>query len=285
MVRTLDAQTRAIWPQEVKFFDRYALPDAPHILDAGCGTGEATWRLAERFPQARVLGVDVLDASLDRARARCRHLGARVAFENRSVYGLGLPDHRFDLTVCRHVIHSIPHAGQVLAELVRVTRPGGYLHLISEDYGMVHFEQGGLDLREFWHVTPAAFGAAMGTDLYAGRHSFGHLTRLGLEQITIDYVIVDTVRVPREVFAAMFEAWRDGYVEPIGQHTPCSSEAARACFDQMIAHVRDPQRYAVWMVPVVSARVPAVGKSPPPHSPSSSTHNAHGHPHHPQRKA
>ena len=40
MVRTLDAQARAIRPQESQLIRRYALPDGIRILDAGCGTGE-----------------------------------------------------------------------------------------------------------------------------------------------------------------------------------------------------------------------------------------------------
>jgi hypothetical protein len=77
-----------------------------------------------------------------------------------------------------------------------------------------------------------------------------------LDAITVDYVIVDTVRVPRETFAEILTAWRDGYAEPIGELTPISRESAVAYFDQMIANIRDPLGYAVWMVPVVSARIP-----------------------------
>ena len=75
------------------------------------------------------------------------------------------------------------------------------------------------------------------------------------EEITIDYIVVDTLRVPRETFAAILEAWRDGYAEPIGELTPVARESALAYFDQMIGNIRDPHGYAVWMVPVVSARV------------------------------
>jgi len=71
----------------------------------------------------------------------------------------------------------------------------------------------------------------------------------------VDYIVVDTVRVPRETFAAIIEAWRDGYAGPIGELTPITREEAVAYFDQMIANIRNPQGYAVWMVPVVSARV------------------------------
>jgi len=50
MVRNLDAQARAIWPQESALIQRYALPAHPKILDAGCGTGEAALRLASSAP-------------------------------------------------------------------------------------------------------------------------------------------------------------------------------------------------------------------------------------------
>ena len=255
MVRGLDAQARAIWPQELQLIRRYAIPDEARILDAGCGTGEGSSRLAELFPRAQVLGVDIIDEHLDLARSRYANLAARLTFEHQSIFELRIPDRTFDLTVCRHVLHSIPHADRVLAELARVTRPGGYLHLIPEDYGMLHFQRGSLDPREFWHVAAASFGSATGTDLFIGRNTFSILAVMKLDAILVDYVVVDTVRVPRETFARILEAWRDGYAEPIGEFTPISRESAEAYFNQMIANIRDPLGYAVWMVPVLSARV------------------------------
>jgi ubiquinone/menaquinone biosynthesis C-methylase UbiE len=256
MVRNLDAQARAIWPQESVLLRSHGLSDDIHILDAGCGTGEGSWRLAELFPKATVLGVDILDGSL--ALARERHVeryAPRLTFENQSIYELQAPDGAYDLTVNRHVLHSIPHAENVLAELKRVTKRGGRLHLIPEDYGMLHFERGDLDARDFWHDGPVQFGKATGTDLFIGRHIYEILVGLGLTDITVDYVVVDTLRVPREIFAAILTAWRDGYVEPIAEHTRFTAEEATAYFDDMIANIRDPRRYAVWMVPVVGARV------------------------------
>jgi ubiquinone/menaquinone biosynthesis C-methylase UbiE len=256
MVRTLAAQASAIWPQEMLLIERYALPPAPRILDAGCGTGEAASRLAELFPRSSVLGVDIVDSSLDLARARFANLAPRLSFEHRSVFGLELPGQTFDLAVCRHVLQSIPFPERVIAELVRVTRPGGYLHLIAEDYGMIHFERAEPDPQAFWNVASDSYSAATKTDLHIGRHVFGMLARLSLEEIKVDYLVVDTLRVPRVTLAAIFESWRDGYVDVIGEMTPVSRESALSCFNQMIAQLRDPKRYAVWLVPVVSARVP-----------------------------
>ena len=256
MVRTLDAQARAIWPQESELIRRYNLPDDIKILDAGCGTGEMSSRLAEMFPRASVLGVDIIDKSLALARSRYSHLAPRLTFENQSAYELKAPDSTYDFTVNRHVIHSTPFPERILAELVRVTKRGGRLHLIPEDYGMLHFARGVLDPRDFWHEATTAFGAATNTDLFIGRHAYGILLELGLMDITMDYVVVDTIRVSRDTFAAIIEAWRDGYVDVTAEHTRFTREEAKAYFDQMIANIRDPKRYAVWMVPVVSAKVP-----------------------------
>jgi hypothetical protein len=52
------------------------------------------------------------------------------------------------------------------------------------------------------------------------------LAAMNLEQLTVDYIVVDA-----------------------------ESEAPVAYFDQMIANIRDPEGYAVWMVPVVIAEV------------------------------
>ena len=256
MVRTLAAQTRAIWPQEQTLIRRYGLPDHIAILDAGCGTGECSRRLAELFPHARVLGVDVEDAHLLKARSRNAQLGPRVTFEHQSVFALEIPDGTFDLTVCRHVLHALPQPERAVRELIRVTRPGGRLHLIMEDYGLLHYQDGVPDPQEFWNEGPAAFGRATATDLFIGRNAYGLLRRLGLADIRIDYVIVDTLRVRRETFAEIMAAWRDGYAEAVAAASRFTAAQVVAYFDRMIANILDPDGYAVWMVPVVGARVP-----------------------------
>jgi ubiquinone/menaquinone biosynthesis C-methylase UbiE len=257
MVRNLAAQARAIWPQEVELFRRYALPSRARILDAGCGTGEIASRITELFPDASVLGVDIIDTHLEMARSQYANLAPRLTFEHQSVFELKDADQTFDLTVCRHVLHSIPYPDRVIAELARVTRRGGFLHLIPEDYGMLHFARGEPDVRDFWHEVPAIMAAATGTDLFIGRNAYGILARMNFAEIKVDYIIVDSVRVPRETFAAILEAWRDGYAKPISEVTPISYEKALTYFNQMIANIRDPYGYALWMVPVVSGKVPS----------------------------
>src|SRR5205085_6629370 len=105
MVRNLAAQIEAIWPQEEPIFDRH--PGGGAVLDLGCGTGELTARLAAKFPRASLLGVDLEEPHLERARARCAAFGPRVRFETADAHALPYGDASFDLVVCRHVIQAV----------------------------------------------------------------------------------------------------------------------------------------------------------------------------------
>src|SRR3981081_3734397 len=80
MVRNLAAQAEAIWPQEEPIFLRH--PPAGRVLDVGCGTGEIVARIAARFPGTTVVGIDLDEAHLDRARARCAPFAERVRFQH-----------------------------------------------------------------------------------------------------------------------------------------------------------------------------------------------------------
>lgn len=252
MVRNLAAQAQAIWPQEEPLVRRYAATD---ILDVGCGTGEITSRLASVFPGARIVGVDLIDAHLALARQRYAALAARVEFRHGDAFELPFGARSFDLVVCRHLLQAVPHAEKVLAEMVRVARPGATLHVIPEDYDMIFAHPTRLDVQAFWHAAPRAYERATGTDLHIGRTIFHHLRALPVDDIRFDYIAVDTVRVPRETFAAIFEAWRDGYAEALAEHLHWPTDRVRDHFDATIECIRHPDGFALWHVPVVSATV------------------------------
>lgn len=257
MVRNLAAQTEAVWPQEQELFRRYGLKGRFRALDLACGTGEVTRRLAELCPEAELVGVDLHEPHLERARVLCRGLEDRVRFQTGDAFALEFPDGAFDLGVCRFLLHAVPEAPRVVAELVRVVRPGGRVHLLAEDYAMMHFHPTDRDTDEFWRRGPMAYARKTGSDLQVGRSVFTLLRRAGLEGVRVDYVVVDPCRVPRETFAAIWRAWRDGYTEAIARESGMSREDVRGSFDTMIAAIRDPDGYGVWQIPVATGIRPA----------------------------
>jgi SAM-dependent methyltransferase len=256
MVRTLRHQADAIWPQESALFTRHPPPPGGKILDVGCGTGEIALRLARTFPDAEVVGVDLVESHLDRARSAALSLGGRARFQAGNAFALDFEDASFDLTVCRHLLQAVPHPEKIVAEMTRVTRPGGRLHLLVEDYGMLFFHPTRFDASRFWLDGPKVFAERTGTDLHVGRAAFSILRRLGITDIAVDYVAVDTLRVPRETFAGILESWRDGYAQAVASSTGMGLADVVARFDDMISALRNPDGYGLWLVPIVTGAVP-----------------------------
>jgi SAM-dependent methyltransferase len=255
MVRTLAAQIEAIWPQEKSLLNFYRLPRNARVLDVGAGTGEFSARVAEYLPEAQVLGVELLSGSVERARQLHGALAPRLRFETGDAFRLTQADDSFDLVANRHMIQSVPHVERILAELVRVTKPGGHVHVLAEDYAMLHMMSGPLDPDIFWRQGPVEYAARTGTDARIGRRAWSLLREAGLKDVRVDYVVVDTLRVPRRVFADIITAWRDGYVEALS--TPdFPPKLVRQHFDEIIASLLNPDHYAVWHVPIVSGVKP-----------------------------
>jgi SAM-dependent methyltransferase len=252
MVRNLAAQAEAIWPQEEPIFDRHPIGSGV-VLDVGCGTGEITERLTTKYPKATFVGIDLEQPHLERARARCSKFSSRVRFQVGDALALPFPDQQFDLVVCRHLLQAIPDAPRALAEIRRVLRPGGRAHLIAEDYGMLWCHPTELDADGFWQVIPPRYATAVGCDLHIGRKMFTLLHDLNMHEIAVDYIVVDTTRVDRDVFARIWEAWRDGFADSIATHSGIPRDEIERRFREMIACARDPRGYALWQVPLWTA--------------------------------
>lgn len=94
------------------------------ILEAGCGTGLVLSRLKPAAIQA--IGIDISAGMLLRAKAR------DLSVVQSPIDTLPFPDNYFDTVVSFKVLAHIPNIKAALAELARVTRPGG--HLILEFY-------------------------------------------------------------------------------------------------------------------------------------------------------
>lgn len=251
MVRNLAAQADAIWPQEIAVMRRY---QPRTVLDLGCGTGEITARMAELYPDAQITGADLIEAHLELGRTKAARFGDRVTFQIADAFELPFAAGSFDLVVCRHVVQSIPTPERVLAEMVRVAKPGGWLHVIAEDYDMIHASPTRRDVGYFWHAAPRAYEKATNVDLHIGRSIFHHLRALPVEDIDVFHARVDTIHTPRETFAQIFTAWRDGYTEPTAKALGISEDEARDYFDATIECIRNPDGFAVWVVPIWSAR-------------------------------
>jgi ubiquinone/menaquinone biosynthesis C-methylase UbiE len=254
MARNLAHQAEAIWPQERPLFARYKLAGPVEILDLGCGTGEITRRLAELYPQARVTGVDILEGNLALARAASGSFGDRIRYQVADAFALPFAPASFDLVVCRHVSQAVPDFHLVVKQIVHCLKPGGWLHLLSEDYGMLRMPQPDAD--RLWIDVALRYLDSIGCDGRIGRHSWRLLKQAGFADIAVDYVVVDTVRVPRATFAGIMRAWRDGYTPVLAKSTGLPEAQIHEHFTRFISAIEDPEQYTVWHLPIISGRKP-----------------------------
>jgi SAM-dependent methyltransferase len=101
------------------------------VLDLACGTGAVTRHAARRVaPGGLVVGVDVNSGMLAVAAEQVRiDGGADVRLEEASAEALPLPDGSFDVACCQQGLQFVADRAAALAELHRVTVPGGRLAL------------------------------------------------------------------------------------------------------------------------------------------------------------
>jgi len=108
------------------------------VLDAGCGSGRYTLHALNRGA-ARVTGIDLSVEMLERAGKElgtCRHDGALELMQG-NLERLPVPDASADLAICGLTIGHLDRLQAALAELRRVTRPGGTI-LCSDVHPIGH---------------------------------------------------------------------------------------------------------------------------------------------------
>src|SRR5690348_3674005 len=106
-----------------------AADGASRVLDLGAGTGTGALGLAERFPRAEVIAVDIEDGSLARLRdkAAARGLADRVRAVAADL-DAGWPDFGpLDLTWASMSLHHLADPGRVLGDVRAATRTGGLI--------------------------------------------------------------------------------------------------------------------------------------------------------------
>jgi ubiquinone/menaquinone biosynthesis C-methylase UbiE len=112
---------------------RVAVRPTDRVLDVGCGTGELLSRLAAKYPNVQLSGLDPVPEMLELARDKLSdEVELRVGWANE----LPWPDKSFDLVVSCNMFHYITHPIDAVREMERVLRPGGRIVITDwcDDY-------------------------------------------------------------------------------------------------------------------------------------------------------
>jgi ubiquinone/menaquinone biosynthesis C-methylase UbiE len=102
------------------------------VVDLGCGTGQLTRRLVERFPEATVVAVDLSPGMLAKAAGRLDAISAgHAAIVCADATRLPVAPASIDVVVCTESFHWYRDQARTLDGLAEFVRPGGRLLIAS----------------------------------------------------------------------------------------------------------------------------------------------------------
>lgn len=181
------------------FIEHAGIADGENIMEVGCGTGSLTFALPEAANIASLTAIDHSEIYL--AAAQAKNYAARIHIEHGDGSALRFADASFDRAVSMLVSPSVlPRPEQAVAEMRRVTRPGGVVCAAFWDS-----PGGAVANRMFWDTAAALDEAAaaardrtMGRPIYAPGAlpqiwAEAGLTEIDLRSLTIrmDFVNFD----------------------------------------------------------------------------------------------
>jgi len=182
----LQRQAEELWPEAAMLLGHIGLKPGQGAIDLGCGPAGILELLAAAVsPGGRVVGLDADPAHAAMAREHAARRGlAGVEVIEADARRTGLAAGSFDLVHARTLLVNIPEPAEVLAEMVRLARPGGWV--ASQEPDAEHAVcypalPAWTRLRELFQ---AGFGRT-GADLLIGRRMAELYRQAGLREVQV----------------------------------------------------------------------------------------------------
>jgi SAM-dependent methyltransferase len=229
-------------PLAIQFADVAAVRKGQRALDVGCGPGALTAELVRRLGAGAVGAIDPSGSFVAAVRARLPGVEVRSGAADR----LPFPDDAFDVTLAQLVVHFMADPVAGLAEMARVTRPGGVVAACVWDHA-----GGAGPLATFWRAVHDIDPAARDEAGLPGARE-GHLALLceaaGLSDIEPSSL---SVTVWFDTFADWWERFTLG-VGPAGAYLAQLAlgqrEALRARCEELLPAAPFPIHASAWTV-------------------------------------
>src|SRR5512135_2351413 len=112
-----------------EFLDAHGPCRGGELLDVGTGPARIPIAVCRADRSARVLGIDLAEAMLERARSNVAEAGLsdRIRCVRADAQGLLYPNGHFEAVLSNSIIHHLADPAPALAEMARVVAPGGTL--------------------------------------------------------------------------------------------------------------------------------------------------------------
>ncbi len=182
----LHQQAADLLPHARALLDHVALPAGGRALDLGCGPCGVLELLAERVgPGGQVIGLDCNPIHVALARTFAHEQGlANVEVVEGDARHTALSPATFDLVHARLLLVNIPGPQEVVAEMVRLARPGGWVVGLEGDLTAVCYPAHPASDR-LYEIISATYRAD-GADVHIGRRLPELWRAAGLEEVGVE---------------------------------------------------------------------------------------------------
>ncbi len=127
--RRMGRHSRVLASEFIRFIG--GIHDGDRVLDVGCGTGSLAFTIANTTRASKIVGIDISEPFIEYIRST--NADPRVTFEVGDALQLSYPEASFDKSMFLLAIQFVSDPPRVVAEMRRVTRPGGIVALCSWD--------------------------------------------------------------------------------------------------------------------------------------------------------
>jgi SAM-dependent methyltransferase len=197
----------SLWIPAVPELHAALTSSSARVADVGCGVGWSTIAMARAYPQARVIGFDVDEASVADARALAAAQGVPAHFEQRDASDL-VHDGPFDLALVLEALHDMSRPVEALAALRAALAPGGSV-LVADEKVADHFHAPAGDIERLmygWsivHCLPVSLaeqpsegiGTVIRTDTVRGLAARAGFTRVDVLPVDAGFFRLYRLRV------------------------------------------------------------------------------------------
>jgi len=184
-VLRLEAQGRVYGRLLKKEIELLSLKTGMRVLDAGCGTGVVTRRIAIKVSPGEVHGVDMDSLFIEEARKiAAKERLSNIKFNLGNADDLKFEDGVFDLSYCRLVLIHVKDPMKTAAELKRVTKSGGHVAVSDQDDGGIIVYPELPKMMQLFSKY-GSLAKMRGEDRFIGRKLFSIMERAGLSPVTV----------------------------------------------------------------------------------------------------